>query len=88
VVLYDHGCGVCRAAAPTFDRKAREGERIAMVEMPPYAPADDELIPPSSPCLRAKLADRWTWFATTPVVMKVRDGIVISAATGEHATSK
>jgi thiol-disulfide isomerase/thioredoxin len=82
VVLYHSDCPACRDAMPTFEQQARSGAKIAAVEMPPYAAADSELVPPSSACLRGRLSDKREWFATTPVVLTLRDGVVASAREG------
>jgi thiol-disulfide isomerase/thioredoxin len=84
VVLYHSDCPACREAMPTFEQQARSGAPVATIEMPPYAAADSELVPPSSACLRGRLSDKREWFATTPVVMRVRDGTVVSAREGSE----
>ena len=61
------------------------GERIAAIEMPPYAPIGQELVRDGTACVRGKLSNEREWFATTPVVISLVDGIVTKAVEGEQA---
>jgi hypothetical protein len=87
VLLVHHDCDHCAAAVAT-ELGARRWElgagvdrvRLAVVEMPPFADATDPppwQLPPA--VLAGRLDQTRDWFATTPVALNVKDGIVISA---------
>jgi hypothetical protein len=90
-VLYHHDCPTCLELLPGLEPVARAADgsadhpRVALIEMPPYAPPGESPVPPGSACLRLKLSDAREWFATTPVVLQIRDGVVLAAAQGEEA---
>ena len=59
---------------------------LAVIEMPPFADAGDPppwQLPPT--VLSGRLDGTRDWFATTPVVLGIRDGIVISGKDGDAA---
>jgi hypothetical protein len=90
VVLYHWDCPHCREALPQYEALAREDHgRVAratvLIEMPPYAPAGEELVSASSACVLGKLSDEREWFATTPLVVAIQDGKVVSVQQGEAA---
>lgn len=82
VVLYHHDCQACREAIPGYERRARaiasqwDAPRIALIEMPPYAPAGDGIVAVNSPCVSGRLNDARDWFITTPAEIRMRDSIV------------
>ena len=61
--------------------------RLAIVEMPPFADANDP--PPWFPLRDSVASGRLDashdWFATTPVAVVLRDGVVTKAAEGDAA---
>jgi hypothetical protein len=85
VVLYHHDCSTCLDLLPQLESKARSGRKIALIEMPPYAPEGQSPVSRSSVCLRGRLSDQRDWFATTPVVMSLAEGRVTAVADGEQA---
>ena len=85
VVLYHHDCAACQEVIPSYVRWSqraigqRDAPRIALVEMPPYATAGDDLAKDSSPCLVGHLDNQRTWFVRTPVEVVLHDGIVLTS---------
>jgi len=100
VVLYHADCDTCRKAIPVYaaleagsrnleSGRGREdpGTRVCYVEMPPYANAADDPLRGIEGIIRGRLSDRHEWFATTPVVVEMSDGLIVRAAAGEAATN-
>lgn len=85
VILYHSDCSRCRETIPGLQRQEGERARMAFVEMPPYAARDDDLVPESSRWVRGKLRDDHEWFAPTPVVLVLQDGVVRDLVEGELA---
>ncbi|HEX4415301.1 MAG TPA: MauE/DoxX family redox-associated membrane protein [Lacipirellulaceae bacterium] len=75
VLLHRHDCPVCREEIPRFVERAAAGERVALVEVPPYGSVE----PGSDKCVRARLSDAHEWFVHTPVEIHLRDGEVTAA---------
>jgi hypothetical protein len=90
VVLYHHNCPNCRTALPEFMRTAeksamaRDRRRMALIEIPPYAPSDDNPVSGTSACLIGRLPEEKTWLVRTPTVISLVDGEV-KAVSQEHA---
>jgi hypothetical protein len=84
VVLYHADCSTCREAIPAYDLMS-SSHAIAIVEMPPYASSDEKLTSPGSKALIGQLSDNREWFATTPVVLLLDDGVVRDVSEGEPA---
>jgi hypothetical protein len=98
ILLVHHDCDHCAAAVPNYvaavERQKDEGRaqnenlnpRLAVVEVPPFAEPGD---PPSwnlpSTVLSGRLDTSRDWFATTPVAIEVKDGIIQSATDGDSA---
>ena len=88
MLLVHHDCDHCAAAVPQYVAEYGGGggsgagggeERLAVIEMPPFGDAGDP--PPwelPSTVLSGRLDQTRDWFATTPVVLLIKDGIVIS----------
>ncbi len=82
VLLYHHDCPDCAAAIPKYEKMGRDfvGNedflRIALIEVPPYAQGQ---VSRNSPCVLGRLAAVKEWFVTTPAVVLLKDGQVISA---------
>jgi hypothetical protein len=56
---------------------------VAFIEMPPYASADDSRITFDDRAAPGRLDDSRDWFATTPVIVLLQNGIVRDAAEGQ-----
>jgi hypothetical protein len=89
VVLYHHDCPHCQEKVPEFQRRARQeslrsgASSMAMIELPPYAPAGESLVSPDSGCLTGRVSDVRDWFVETPVILTLDNGIVVAAQAGE-----
>jgi len=98
ILLVHHDCEHCAAAVPRYvaavERQKDEARgqnadaepRLAVIEMPPFADAGDP--PPwqlPSTVLSGRLDQSRDWFATTPVALLIKDGIVISGKDGDRA---
>jgi hypothetical protein len=88
VLLVHHDCDHCAAAVPRYVAEYGGGRgsevggrnaRLAVIEMPPFGGATDPppwQLPPS--VLSGRLDQTRDWFATTPVALQVKAGIVIA----------
>lgn len=86
VLLYHADCPDCREAIVRYDQVSREmaanedAIRIAFIEVPPYGPEQDSLIPSDTPCLKGKLDSSKEWYnITTPLVVVIVDGSVVKS---------
>lgn len=92
VVLFHHDCPECQRVIPLYERLAKEGNktpnptpravRIALLEVPPYAPRGKELPAKDSACLVARLSDRVEWFVPMLTRFELEDGKVVRAGSG------
>lgn len=78
VVLYRHDCGHCVESLPRYERLAAESaaRRVALIEMPPFAPPEADPVSPSTRCVRGRLSDAREWFVQTPAVLATSGGVV------------
>ena len=85
VLLYHRDCPDCREAIPLYDRMSRElagneeAIRIAFIEVPPYAPEEDDPVPAETTCLKGRLDASIKWYFTTPLVVVTEDGSVVKS---------
>ncbi len=85
VLFYHNDCPTCREAIPVYsqmyDEITAEGNttKIAFIEMPPYGAATDTPIPVDSRCIAGRLDDTMKWYAATPLLVVIEDGIVIKS---------
>jgi thiol-disulfide isomerase/thioredoxin len=92
VVLYNTECETCHQAIPLYDKTCRElvgnedSIRFALVEIPPYADAEDDIVPDDTPCLRGRLDSSKRWFMQTPLVVLLTDGSVLKYWEGQAPT--
>jgi hypothetical protein len=91
VFLYHHDCPKCRKAIPKYLRSMAqevggqsEASRVAFVEMPPYGPYG--VISPDGAYALGRLADKWEWFASTPLVVLLVDGKTTLASEGKSSS--
>lgn len=89
VVIYRADCDGCRTAiswyASIATKVPEQRGRLALVEMPPFSDDQPWLPTRSAQVSHHRLTDRHRWFAQTPVVLLVQDGIIHDAADGEKA---
>jgi hypothetical protein len=82
LVLYHYDCPDCSRAIPMYEQMARDMEgnedvlRIALVEVPPYG---QSLVSRDSPCVLGRLTDVKEWFVTTPAIVLLTNGQIMSA---------
>ncbi len=85
ILFYHNDCPNCREAIPVYsqiyDEITAEGNTtiIAFIEMPPYGDASDSPIPEDSQCITGRLDDTKKWYAATPLLVVIEDGIVIKS---------
>jgi hypothetical protein len=85
VVLYHHDCPHCQERVPQLEREARKqagrvgDAKVAMVELPPYAPAGRSLLPPDTSCLAGRASGARDWFVETPTILTLLNGVVVDA---------
>ena len=83
VLLYHYDCPECREAIPKYDQMCHdlagneESIKFAFVEIPPYGTEKDNPIPPGTLCMTGKLDSHKKWIFETPVVVIIRDGLVV-----------
>jgi hypothetical protein len=92
LILYHYDCDNCLKAIPAYialansiSRAKPSNPRIAFIVMPPVAPVGQDPIPDSPNYSHLILRPIHDWFATTPVVVAIDNGIVLFAADGERA---
>jgi hypothetical protein len=89
VVLYDTECETCHKAIPLYDQMARDmagnedAIRFALIEIPPYASGKDDIVPADTPCLQGRLDASKKWYAQTPLVVVLADGVAVKSWEGE-----
>ncbi|MFV1965061.1 MAG: hypothetical protein ACC628_06530 [Pirellulaceae bacterium] len=93
VVLYRHDCPVCQNVLP-HDRplgghfaQESSGPRLALVEMPPYAPQSSAPQSLPSGLLHGRLSEG-DWFVELPFAVSLVDGVVRSVVRDPAAVAK
>lgn len=84
-VLHQVHCSTCQEALPFYEAQARDagGHGVALIEMPPHEGAESH----DSHAVRGTLSAGREWFASTPVVLLLEDGMVRDAAEGKPAVA-
>ncbi|MFP3937907.1 MAG: MauE/DoxX family redox-associated membrane protein [Phycisphaerae bacterium] len=88
VILYHYTCPTCREEIERIEQLAQmrggwsEAGGVAVVSIPPHAPAGEEIVPDDTACLRGKLSDEHDWFVSTPVMLTLTDGVVTEVRGG------
>jgi hypothetical protein len=77
VLLHRHDCPLCQERVPQYERRAAAGERIALVEVPPYG----DFSAREKTCRYGRLKDDRDWFVHTPVEITLRYGVVTAVKT-------
>lgn len=80
VLLHRHDCPACQDEVPKYEQRAAGGERIALIEVPPFG----EGLSGGSAALHGRLKDNREWFVQTPVQLQLQNGIVTATHTHEH----
>lgn len=86
VLMYHNDCPTCREAMPGYEKMYSDlkGNNVDMVfiEMPPYEERELQLVPSESKINRGRLSDTKKWLVETPVVVVLRDGVMLKAWQG------
>lgn len=80
ILLHRHDCPVCQEQVPHYEQRAAMGERVALVEVPPYGDFERH----GNDCSYARLQGAHDWFVQTPVELRLKDGVVQAVKTHEH----
>ncbi|MEN6386307.1 MAG: MauE/DoxX family redox-associated membrane protein [Phycisphaerales bacterium] len=90
VFMYHNDCPDCREALPKYEKMYSDlkGNNVdmAFIEMQPYETGDLQLVPANTKVNRGKLSDVKAWYVETPVVVVLRDGMVLKAWQGYAPT--
>lgn len=84
VLLHRHDCPVCQEMIPKFEQRAAAGERIALVEVPPYGNFESHFATRERACHYGRLKEDHEWFVQTPVEIRLQGGIVTAVKTRDH----
>ncbi|MBN1393354.1 MAG: hypothetical protein JW947_11215 [Sedimentisphaerales bacterium] len=88
-VFYSTECESCHKTIPFYDQMSRDmaanedAIQFAFIEIPPYASQENILIPSDTLCLRGKLDSSKAWYTETPLVVVLRDGLVVKTWEGQ-----
>jgi thiol-disulfide isomerase/thioredoxin len=86
VFMYHNDCPNCKEALPKYEKMYNDlkGNNVdmAFIEMQPYEQGDKQLVPPGSKVNRGRLSETKTWYVETPVVVVLRDGMILKAWQG------
>jgi hypothetical protein len=95
VLLYRYDCDHCQRTVPRYAGLAARSAGlppplgglavVALVEIPPYAPASQKLVRPDMPVRAGQLTAEHNWFASTPVAVRLHEGQVVATAEGNSA---
>ena len=80
VLLHRHDCPACQVQVPRYDQLGSRGQKVALVEVPPYGDSEEH----TSSCQVGRLADDREWFVQTPVEIQLIDGVVTASKTNDH----
>jgi thiol-disulfide isomerase/thioredoxin len=90
VFMYHNDCPDCRMDVPKYEKFYGDlkGNNVdmAFIEMQPYEQGDKQLIPKESKVPWGQLSSVKTWYVETPVVVVLRDGLVLKAWQGYAPT--
>ena len=88
VVLYRHNCPMCHRVIRRMCQSAPADRSVpvVLIELPPYGALPEECLPPGETWLSARLTSDYDWFCETPVVIQVRDGVVLECDLARQET--
>jgi hypothetical protein len=88
VVLYKPDCGNCRALLERLTHDGAEsdekGAKLAVVEVPTERDRSDAQITLPAHAVVGRLDDARTWRVSTPTILRLSDGRVVSAGAGKE----
>lgn len=91
IVLFRSNCEHCKRAIPRYEELAKQSNtkkramNIALVEMPPYESQEKAPGLLMGPAFKGRLTDARDWFAQTPMVLLLSEGLVTATLEGEQA---
>lgn len=91
VLFYHPDCPLCQKAIVYYEhvreelKRSQSGTDVALIQVPPFA---DDVLLSHTTCRRGKLTDSKEWFITTPSAVTIREGRVLSVATGTDVLLK
>ncbi len=91
IMFYHASCDECRATIPVYEQLAQQetlsGKRahVAFIRVPSGSGASTRGLFHSDLPLHATLDAGHQWFATTPIVVELHDGVVTRAVSGDAA---
>jgi len=89
VMFYHYDCESCLKAIRHYRLSAfdatEDGPRLAFIAVPPAAPLGEDPVPTASTYLHLSLRPDHDWLATTPIVVALENGRVLSAIDGNAA---
>ena len=83
VAIYSHTCGHCRDMLPVLEAAAAAGMPIAALSVPPHASAANDPLQPQGPVWSLRLSEDRDWFAATPLLMHLQEGLVVETVDRE-----
>jgi thiol-disulfide isomerase/thioredoxin len=90
VLMYHNDCPNCKEAMPIYEKFYNDlkGNNVdmAFVEMLPYEDGELQLMSADSKVNKGRLGNAKMWYAETPVVVVLRDGLVLKAWDGYAPT--
>lgn len=84
VLLYHHDCPLCQQEIDRYENAARESPRgadtprLALIELPRASAAGGGATVQTSLGLAGRLTTAKKWYAKTPAVLRVEDGVVVA----------
>ena len=80
VLIHRHDCPACQEEVPRYEQLGSLGQRVALVEVPPYGASEAHV----SSCQLGRLTADREWFVQTPVEIQLVDGLVTASKTHGH----
>ena len=85
ILFYNNDCPNCREAVPIYSNMYDEmfsgdgSTKIAFIEKPPYGNPADSPVPSDTQCITGKLDTTLKWYAASPLLVVIEDGIVLKS---------
>ena len=88
MLLYHYDCPTCQEAIAEYTERGagvpveRDGRRLALVEIPPYAPSSWRSTFLRGSWVVGRVSDSRQWFVQTPLTVRLREGRVVEVSSG------
>lgn len=87
VFMYHYDCPTCKEAIPDYEKmnQTLSGNQIKLcyIDIPPYAPQENNPVPPDTAALVGKLDSTKTWYIQTPLVVLLNNGSCVQFWQGQ-----